>query len=60
MRNRFSGPCYFCGKSVPAGKGHFEHSGGVSKVIHAECVFKQRELKEKKNGLNQTRQNKDT
>lgn len=45
MRNRFSGDCYFCGKNVPAGKGHFEHSGGVSKVIHAECVFEQRQLK---------------
>ena len=45
MRNKFSGPCYFCGKVVHVGKGHFERSGGVSKVIHAECVFEQRKQK---------------
>ncbi|WP_312458463.1 hypothetical protein [Proteiniclasticum sp.] len=47
MRNRFSGICYFCGKMVLPGRGHFEHSGGVSKVIHADCVLKQRTIKNK-------------
>lgn len=52
-RNWFPGQCYFCGKWVKVGEGHFERLGkrrrpGQRKftVIHAECVFRQRALKE--------------
>ncbi|WP_288191253.1 hypothetical protein [uncultured Veillonella sp.] len=52
MRNNFAGTCYFCGKKVYPREGHFEKNVlGVGTrrwlLIHAECVFKQRKLKEK-------------
>ena len=47
MRNRFSGYCYFCTKHVPVGAGHFEKRQDAKgfRVIHADCIFKQREIK---------------
>lgn len=54
MRNRYPGKCYFCNDNVAAGAGHFERipssiSGkGGWQVIHAECVFKNREKKRQK------------
>lgn len=42
MRNRYPGTCYYCGKRVEKGEGHFERCHGHWRVIHAECVFKQR------------------
>lgn len=42
MRNRYPGTCYYCGKRVEKGEGHFERCRGHWRVIHAECVFKQR------------------
>lgn len=53
MRNRFSGYCYYCTQFVAKGAGHFEKrqdSKGF-RVIHAECVFRQREEKQKANGV---------
>ena len=52
MRNRFSGYCYFCTHFVPKGAGHFEKRQNDKgfRLIHAECVFKQREEKQKANG----------
>lgn len=50
MRNKFAGPCYFCGHTVKVGEGHFEKvRNGQHKwrTIHADCVFKQRAEKEK-------------
>jgi hypothetical protein len=47
MRNKYKGICYHCGKTVEVGKGHFERHKGKWLTIHAECVFIQRELKEK-------------
>lgn len=49
MRNRYEGPCYYCGTHVNGGMGHFERHKGSWRVIHAECVFKQREEKKNKN-----------
>lgn len=49
MRNKYGGYCYYCGKYVAKGEGHFERYKGYWRVIHAECVFKQR--KEKWNNL---------
>lgn len=51
-RNKYPGTCYFCGKPVPAGAGHFErHFDAYHNVqwliIHSHCVFIQREQKEK-------------
>jgi len=51
MRNKHSGTCYYCGKLVEKGQGHFEKNNNYFKkwlVIHASCVFKQREEKSKK------------
>ena len=45
MRNKFPGICYFCGHEVPAQAGHFERVKGGWRVIHAECVLKQRQEK---------------
>lgn len=46
MRNKFPGCCYYCGGLVDKGQGHFErHKYGGWRVIHAECVFKQRDEK---------------
>lgn len=49
MRNRFPGYCYYCTHYVAKGDGHFEKRQGSKgfRVIHAECVFKQRTEKEK-------------
>ena len=47
MRNRYPGPCYFCGKTVEKGAGHFERRPGGWRTIHAECVHVNRERKEK-------------
>lgn len=50
MRNRFAGPCYYCGETVQVNAGHFEkvRNGRYKwRTIHAECVFKQRAEKEK-------------
>lgn len=51
MRNRFPGYCYYCTTLVPKGEGHFEKRQDAKgfRVIHAECVFKQREEKAKAN-----------
>lgn len=51
MRNRFSGYCYYCTDFVAKGAGHFEKCQDAKgfRVIHAECVFKQREEKQKLN-----------
>ncbi|MBJ8474376.1 hypothetical protein [Acinetobacter bereziniae] len=44
MRNRFPGTCYYCNSHVAKGEGHFEKRQNAKgfRVIHAECVFKQR------------------
>jgi len=43
MRNKYKGICYYCGKTVEVGDGHFErHDEGGWKTIRANCVFKQR------------------
>jgi ribosomal protein L24E len=47
MRNKYKGTCYYCGKTVEVGDGHFERYKGGWRTIHANCVFKQREQKEK-------------
>ena len=49
MRNRFPGKCYYCSDLVAKGAGHFEKRQNAKgfRVIHAECVFKQREEKQK-------------
>ena len=49
MRNRFPGYCYYCKTLVPQGEGHFEKCQDAKgfRVIHAECVFKQRAEKSK-------------
>lgn len=53
MRNRFPGICYYCNTNVAKGAGHFEKRQNAKgfRVIHAECVFKQREEKQKSNGV---------
>lgn len=49
MRNRYPGICYYCGKRVETGSGHFERMPGRGwRVIHADCVFLQRAEKQKK------------
>ena len=45
MRNKYKGVCYYCGKTVNENEGHFERDKGKWKVIHANCVTKQREEK---------------
>lgn len=45
MRNRYPGTCYFCQKTVEPKAGHFERRAGRWAVIHATCVFAQREAK---------------
>lgn len=45
MRNKYKGPCYYCGKTVEVGQGHFERHNGKWRTIHAGCVLKQREEK---------------
>ena len=49
MRNRFPGYCYYCTSLVSKGEGHFEKRQDAKgfRVIHAECVFKQRAEKAK-------------
>lgn len=47
MRNKYPGICYYCGKEVAKGAGHFERKHGKWIVIHADCVFKQRDAKRK-------------
>jgi hypothetical protein len=46
MRNKYKGTCYYCNKEVLPNKGHFERYKGGWRVIHAECVLKQRKEKE--------------
>jgi hypothetical protein len=48
MRNKHKGICYFCGKVVEVKEGHFERYKGSWRTIHANCVFRQRDLKEVK------------
>jgi hypothetical protein len=48
MRNRYSGTCYYCGLFVDKQAGHFERYKNSWRLIHAECVFKQRDEKELK------------
>ena len=50
MRNRYKGTCYYCGKTVEVGAGHFEKIIGTKywRTIHADCVFEQRKEKEAK------------
>jgi ribosomal protein L24E len=45
MRNRYKGDCYFCGKEVLPGAGHFERYRKGWRVIHAGCVFRMRDMK---------------
>ena len=45
MRNNYPGICYYCNQNVPARAGHFERVPYGWRVIHAACVFKQREEK---------------
>lgn len=49
MRNKYPGICYYCGKLVAKGQGHFEllnrHTLREWRTIHANCVLKQREEK---------------
>ena len=47
MRNRFGGYCYYCTQYVAKGAGHFEKRQDAKgfRVIHVDCVFKQREEK---------------
>lgn len=49
MRNRYPGKCYWCGKTVDKGEGHFEkiRPGKGWRTIHADCVFEQRKYKDK-------------
>lgn len=46
MRNKYKGTCYYCGKTVDPGDGHFEREKGKWLTIHADCVFKQRREKQ--------------
>ena len=48
MRNNYEGKCYYCGKTVGVGKGHFERASGKWKTIHAQCVIYQRADKKEK------------
>ena len=53
-RNKYPGTCYRCGKTVPAGEGHFERipvrkrqdgrapESGKWRTQHAECAIKYR------------------
>ena len=45
MRNKYKGTCYYCGKIVEIGEGHFERYKSGWRTIHANCVFKQRDEK---------------
>lgn len=45
MRNKYPGMCYFCNIPCAVGQGHFERFKGSWRTIHADCVFKQREMK---------------
>lgn len=53
MRNKYEDICYFCGKTVLKGRGHFERIkfGTINnkkwRTIHSECVYKQRQLNKK-------------
>lgn len=51
MRNRYAGTCYYCGSTVEKQAGHFEKINKGWRVIHAECVFRQREEKRQRNEL---------
>ena len=46
MRNKYPGACYYCSGMVNAGAGHFERHFGQWRVIHSECVLKQRKEKQ--------------
>ena len=51
MRNKYGGKCYYCGEYVQPGDGFFEKIKGTKnswRVIHADCVMKQREDKNDK------------
>lgn len=54
MRNKFTGYCYYCTKFVEKGAGHFEKRSKQKgfRLIHADCVFKQREEKQKLSEVN--------
>lgn len=45
MRNKYPGCCYYCKNWVAKGEGHFERFAGRFRVIHADCVLKQRQAK---------------
>lgn len=49
MRNKYPGTCYFCGKLVEKGQGHFERHKGGWRTIHALCVTRQRAEKQEAN-----------
>lgn len=42
MRNKFAGPCYYCGENCASGEGYFERKPGGWRIIHADCVSRQR------------------
>lgn len=49
MRNQYPDICYFCGEYVQSHQGHFERQWKRRpkwKVIHFDCVFQQRRLKQ--------------
>lgn len=51
MRNKYGGNCYFCGKYVSKGAGHFERTNNGWRIIHADCVFVQRDQKLAENAI---------
>jgi len=53
MRNKYEGPCYYCGLIVKPKQGHFERYNGKWRLIHSECVFKQRKEKQKLKKINE-------
>lgn len=48
MRNKYGGYCYYCGGYVFPNEGHFERYNHHWRVIHFDCVFKQRREKQEK------------
>lgn len=44
-RNKYGGVCYYCHTYCARGDGHYERYAGRYRLIHAECVTKQRKEK---------------
>lgn len=45
MRNRFSGVCYRCGRTVQKGEGHVERHNAGWRLQHATCATEARRQK---------------